>query len=114
MYNPVPPDVKTAIDLLPSPVRKLAGLLDETLGSGQNEGTLQPTARQRIAVGHTWANIAVRPWVVQKSAYNTRAEVDANLKKWALGVKSFYKLYLEINRQYPIAEAALEKYYTYL
>lgn len=104
-------NVNAAIDLLPHPVKKLARLLDGTLGSGKME-PYRTTARHRMYAEHTWANIATRPWVTKELTRNTRAEVDAGLKKWALNVKSFYKLYSEINRQYPIAQRALEKYYT--
>jgi hypothetical protein len=39
------PNMKSAVSVLPEPVRRFAVLLDSTLGSGVNEGTLHPTAK---------------------------------------------------------------------
>lgn len=106
------PQAKSELDLLPSPVRKLATLLDGTLGKGENEGTLAPTAGLRIDVMHIWGNVAMRPWAAVKSEpHNSRQEVDAGLKAWSHQAKSFGKLYREIMAQYPRAEHALAKFY---
>jgi hypothetical protein len=106
------PVAETAEALLPVSVRKLAKRLDGTLGSGQNEGTLNQTGRIRMEVGHMWANIAMRPWAALKAqSYNDRDQVEAGLKKWARSAKSFGKIYQEISKQYPNAEDALARYY---
>lgn len=104
------PAVKTARSLLPQPVRKLAVLLDQTMGQGENEGTLQSTARLRIDVEQTWANLILRPWAL-KEPYNTREEVDAGLKDWSLSGPSYLKHYQSIQQQYPKAEHSLSEYY---
>lgn len=106
------PEAKTVINLLPASVRKLAALLDGTLGSGENEGTLQQTARMRINVMHTWANVGIRPWAALRTQpYNSRQQVDDGLKKWSRKAKTFNKLYQNIYSQYPKAEHALVAYY---
>ncbi len=104
------PNVNRAISFLPKPVRELARLLDQTMGPGENEGTLQPTARLRLDVEHTWANAALRPWV-SGAPYNTRDEVDAGLKSWSQTGKTYRKVYQAIQLQYPVAEQALADYY---
>lgn len=106
------PKIKTDTSLLPSPVRKLATLLDGTLGNGQNEGTLQPTAHIRIEVMHMWANVAMRPWAALKAKpYNSSEQVNAELKIWSKKAKSFRTVYQNILTQYPKAEKALARYY---
>lgn len=106
------PQAETATSLLPAPVRKLAALLDGTLGSGEGEGTLQETARLKTEIMHSWANVAMRPWAVLKAQpYNSRAQVDAELRKWSHKAKSFRALYNRINAQYPKAERSLAEYY---
>ncbi len=112
------PEVQRATALLPKPVRKLARLLDQTLGSGLgfDEGSLRPTFRLRTAVEHTWANAALRPWVSGKTPYNrtpynTRQEVDAGLKLWSQTGASYRKHYEAIQRQQPVAERSLARYY---
>lgn len=104
------PSVTKAIDLLPTAVGELERLLDETMGSGSDEGTLQPTARLRVEVEHIWANAAMRPWVVG-DAYNTRDEVDVALEGWSEKGSSYRRIYLKIRNQYPVAERALSLYY---
>jgi hypothetical protein len=104
------PAVKKAISLLPKPVQELARLLDQTIGPGENEGTLQPTARLRSEVEHDWANVAIRPWAKGK-AYNTREEIDSNLRDWSLKGASYRTVYQKIQRQYPLAEQSLANYY---
>ena len=103
------PDVLSA---LPEPVASLARLVDETLGPGLNEGTLQPTARLRVDALHVWANVAQRPWAVSEAdVYNSREEVDAGLKAWSSGGDSYLHAYKEIVAAYPIALRALSAYY---
>ena len=105
------PDVRDVTVLLPAPVRRLAKLLDQTLGSGMNEGTLQPTARLRIDAAHTWANIAMRPWALSHRIYNTRTEIDRALKDWSRRAPSIGAVYRSIMAQYPRAQRALADYY---
>lgn len=94
----------------PRAVRAFAQLLDSTLGSGHDEGTLQPTAHLRVSAAHSWANAVFRPWVLNGS-YNSRARVDAGLKEWSRTGPSFRRVYDEIQRQYPVCEAALSQWY---
>ncbi len=110
------PAAKTATDLLPMPVRKLAALLDGTLGSGENEGTYHATAHVQKEVMHTWANVAMRPWAASKEQRDNNCEqVDTVLKEWSHREKNFkeknFKLYQDISTQYPKAERALADYY---
>lgn len=104
------PEGIRAIELLPRPVRKFESLLDRTIGSGEGEGTLHPTASIRINVEDTWANLALRPWA-RTIPYNSRAVVDRGLMKWANGGKINHNLLQAIRRQYPVAERALARYY---
>lgn len=104
------PTVGKAVNLLPAPVRKLEHLLDQTVGPGADEGTLQQTARLRLDVQDTWANAALRPWTLG-TPYNTRQEVDAGLENWANSGSAYRKLYQAIKRQLPLAEQALAGYY---
>jgi hypothetical protein len=104
------PDVNPTTKLLPDAVQKLAQLVDQTLGTGADEGTLQPTARLRLDIAHTWANVALRPWALP-TPYNTREEVDAGLTAWASSGKRPRKIQQEIQNQYPLAQQALAEYY---
>jgi hypothetical protein len=104
------PSVTTAANLLPPAVRELARLLDGALGNGEDEGTLQPTARIRTGTQHTLANAALRPWALT-DPYNTRQEVDAGLATWMKENESHAAAYRDIQHQYPIAERALAAYY---
>lgn len=98
---------------LPKPVRRIVQKLDEALGPGKDEGTLQPTARIRLNANHILANAALRPWALHyDDAYNSRIEVDAGLKEWAKLNKSRHHLYNEILKSYPAAERSLVAYYT--
>jgi hypothetical protein len=92
----------------------LAELIDETIGPGNNEGTLQPTARLRGAVQYVWGNVALRPWAVSEAdVYNSREEVDAGLEAWSKGDSgpSYRRVYKEILAAYPVALEALRQYY---
>jgi hypothetical protein len=104
------PKVKKAALLLPLPVRRLALLLDQTMGRGENEGSLQPTARLRLNVEDTWANAALRPWVLGEPYNNTEA-VNAGLKDWSSKGASYLKVYRNIQRQYPLAQRSLAEFY---
>jgi hypothetical protein len=104
------PNVKYATSLLPSSVQRLATLLDQSIGKGENEGTLQPTAQRRIDVDQVWANAALRPWAMG-TPYNSRKEVDAGLLAQAKNGKSYQAAYVEIKAGYKIAEKALADYY---
>jgi hypothetical protein len=106
------PKAKTATALLPRPIQTLAHYLDATLGSGANEGTLQPTARIRVEVLHMWANVAMRPWAaLAGQPHNSRKQVDAELRAYAHKGVRFQKLYRDIHAAYPRAERALTRYY---
>jgi hypothetical protein len=106
------PKVRQAVFLLPAPVQRYASLLDEALGPGNNEGTLQPTARMRAAINLYWGDAALRPWALDGSAYNTRKQVDDGLRAWAAGGAKRKALLADILDQKPKAEAALATYYS--
>jgi len=106
------PMAKTATALLPRSVQMLAHDLDATLGSGDDEGTLHPTGRIRIEASHMWANIALRPWAaLMGEPYNSRKQVDAELRAYRRKGASFRKLYNDIYATYPRAALALTRYY---
>ena len=105
------PDVKNNIELLPKSVQDLALLLDKTMGSGKDEGTLQPTAQLRAQIKLLSANISLRPWVLFDEPYNSRKEVDDGLENWSNTSIINHKLYDQIKKQYPIAEKSLSDYY---
>jgi hypothetical protein len=105
------PKVKEAVHLLPRPAERFAALLSEILGPGNDEGTLQPTARIRASVESTWGNIILRPWALQSPPYNNRADVDAGLEHWAAVNAKRRVVYRDMMRLYPRAEAALAAHY---
>lgn len=96
---------------MPPAVRTLAAALDETLGPGENEGTLRPTARIRQTVEKEWANAALRPWALTATPYNTRSEVEHGLSEWAKGNRQRTALLKRIKATYPSAELELTSYY---
>jgi len=99
-------------ELLPQPVSNLARKLDEALGPGNDEGTLQPTAWIRLGVQHLMANAALRPWALSEAdAYHTSREVDSGLVGWAKGNHARSRLYDEIRKAYPAAEKSLAANY---
>ena len=105
-------DGATPAELLPQAVANLARKLDEVLGPGNDEGTLQPTARIRLGAQHLMANAALRPWALSEAdAYNSRREVDSGLVEWAKGNHARSRLYEEIRKAYPAAEKSLAAYY---
>ncbi|MDR3213990.1 MAG: hypothetical protein LBT71_08790 [Azoarcus sp.] len=98
--------------LLPPEVRRLENLLDATMGSGADEGTLQPTALLHHLVQIDWINAMLRPWALGGyMPYNTREKVVEGLKAWAKQGASYRRLHQDILRQYPLAERALARYY---
>jgi len=105
------PEMKTALSLMPEPVRRLAASLDDALGPGEGEGTLQPTARIRVTVAQAWANASLRPWALSDHVYNTREQVEEGLREWARGSSRRMAAYRAIQREYPTAELALAIYY---
>jgi len=102
----------TSSELLPQPVSNLARKLDEALGPGNDEGTLQPTAWIRLGAQHLMANAALRPWALSEAdVYNTRQDVDSGLVAWAKGNHARNRLYDDIRKEYPAAEKSLAAYY---
>jgi hypothetical protein len=100
------------ISSLPRTVQRLVGLLNDTLGPGLNEGTLQPTATIRNQVRHIWANAALRPWALSdRDRYNSQEEVDLGLEKWSKNGPSYKNVYRKIKATYPLAEQDLAEYY---
>jgi len=104
------PNVKHPTLLLPGPVQRFSALLDRSIGGGENEGTLQPTARIRVNVDQAWANAALRPWAMG-TPYNSREEVDAGLSTWAESGPTYRAAHSEMQVRYKIAEKALAAYY---
>ncbi len=104
------PSIEASWDLLPKEVRQLAQMLNEALGDGKDEGTMQSTGHLRSNAAHTWGNVALRPWAVN-NVDNTRKEVDLGLSEWSKMNKKFMALYQKITSQYPKAEQVLEQYY---
>ncbi|HSX89334.1 MAG TPA: hypothetical protein VLG17_15235 [Pseudomonas sp.] len=106
------PEIKFSQSLLPKSVQRLAYLLNETMGPGNNEGTLQPTARLRLHTQHIWANAALRPWALSESdVYNSTEEVNTELKAWSKSGLSYKNIHTEIINTYPAAEQELAHYY---
>jgi hypothetical protein len=97
---------------LPS-VRKLAAALDEALGPGTGEGTLQQTAGIRGEVAKGWANTTLRPWALTDEPYNSRVDVERGLAAWARGNTQRTALLRRIKASYPAAERELASYYTH-
>ncbi|WP_156004121.1 hypothetical protein [Thiomonas sp. FB-6] len=105
-FTPYPAD-----HLLPPPVRRLAALLDSTLGSGDQDGELQSTLHLRDDARAIWLAVALRPWAMQSTPYNSRDEVDAGLRLWSIQGKAYRQIYDAIQQDYPIARRALARYY---
>lgn len=98
--------------LLPAEVRALSRLLDEALGPGANEGTLQPTAAVRGHAARVRANATFRPWALGDTYLaNSRAEVDAGLKEWARGVRTRQALLRKMTATYAPALTSLATFY---
>jgi len=91
--------------------RKLAAMLDEALGPGTGEGTLQQTAAIRGQVAKEWANASLRPWALTDEPYNSRVEVERGLAEWAKGSVQRTNLLRHIKALYPAAERELASYY---
>ena len=104
-------EVKQAPLLLPSPVQRLATLLDRSIGRDDNSfGTYHSITRQKIEASQAWANAALRPWVTG-TPYNSREEVDTGLATWAQSHAWNRALHADIVAQYKRAEKALATYY---
>jgi hypothetical protein len=106
------PPVEHAPQLLPAgPLRELAAVLDAIVGvPSQDEGTLQPTARVRIAAAQAWANAALRPWAMAEP-YNSPAEIERGLKAWSRRSTIFAAQYRRMHALYPRALTALTAHY---
>lgn len=99
---------------LPKEVRELANLLDQTRGYGPEQGTLQPTASLRMHSQHIWRNVAYRPWALSENdTYNTKEQVNDGLLQWSHTGPSYARAYARIQHAYPVAEAALSRYYEF-
>lgn len=104
--------LKDPAEFLPEAVRALLPFLDEAIGPGLDEGTLQQTARLRLHVRHVLANAALRPWAVSEAdAYNTRETVNAGLEAWALQSPEQAEMHRTLRAGQPGAEQALAGYY---
>ena len=105
------PKVRSAVLLLPRRAQRFATLLAEALGPGTNEGTLQPTARIADMAEQAWTNAVMRPWALKREPYNSRAEVEDGLRKWAMRGPQYRSAYRALRRQYPRAVASLASHY---
>lgn len=97
---------------LPIATRRFAALLDEALGPSQNDGTLRPTARIRVAVRRNWTTLSARPWALTTLPYNSREEVNEALVNWAKVNASRADLLDQLIAAYDPAERALAAYYS--
>ena len=99
------------LSLLPRAVSRFAAVADEALGPGSNEGTLHPTAGLRLAVKQDWAAAALRPWALTGTPYNTRAEINRGLERWASGNRKRLAILSQIKKNEIAAEGSLTTYY---
>jgi len=106
------PPARRASELLPTgALRELATLLDDILGvPAQDEGTLQPTSRIRVAAMQAWANAALRPWSLEKP-YNSQQEIAEGLKEWIKRSPVYRARYRRLQELLPKAERDLATYY---
>lgn len=105
------PDGQPGLDALPPEVRRFARLADEALGPGNDEGSLQPTARLRLAVAKGWALVSHRPWALTSPPYNSRTETVAGLARWAGKTAGRTRLYRALRQSERPAHKALSAYY---
>lgn len=106
------PAAKQASDLLPAgALRDLAAVLDEIVGvPSQSEGTLQPTARVRLAARWAWANTALRPWALEEP-YNSEKEIAEGLRAWTKRSPVYRARYQRMRALLPKAELSLAAHY---
>ena len=103
---------RRASELLPAgALRELAALLDDILGvPAQDEGTLQPTARIRVAAAQAWANAALRPWALEEP-YNSEKEITGGLKEWVKRSPVYRARYQRLQALLPQAQKNLAAHY---
>lgn len=106
------PPVKHASELLPAgALRTLATLLDDIVGiPSQDEGTLQPTARIRVAAKRALANAALRPWALEEP-YNSEKEIADGLQEWTKRSPVYRARYRRLQALRPPALRALAAHY---
>ncbi|MBI1269217.1 hypothetical protein GC174_02160 [bacterium] len=106
-----PPAEKVATLIPDGSLKKLYFLLDKIIGvPAEDEGTYGATSRVRVTAAHAWGNLVYRPWAMEVP-HNTRAQVDAGLKKWSSGAAAYKSQYQELLKLYPLAEAQLARHY---
>lgn len=106
------PKAKNTIAILPNTIQTFIRLLNKTLGSGANEGTLHPTMRIRLNVQHVWANAAIRPWSLSESdVYNSTEEIKSGLLEWSKQSSAEQQIYKKILQLYPLTEKELGRFY---
>ena len=106
------PTAERVATLIPNgSLKKLYFLLDKIIGvPAEDEGTYGATSRVRVTAAHAWGNLIYRPWAME-DPHNSRAEVDAGLKKWSSGAAAYKNQYQELLKLYPLAEAQLAQHY---
>ena len=106
------PTAEKVATLIPDgSLKKLYFLLDKIIGvPAEDEGTYGATSRVRVTAAHAWGNLIFRPWAMEVP-HNTRAQVDAGLKKWSSGAAAYKSQYQELLKLYPLAEAQLAQHY---
>jgi hypothetical protein len=106
------PPVKRTSDLLPTAqLRALAALLDDILGTpAKDEGTLQPTARLRVAAAQAWGNVALRPWAIEEPD-SSEKEITDGLEQWAKRSPAHRGRHRRLQALLPQAERDLAAYY---
>ena len=86
-------------------------VLDEIVGvPSQSEGTLQPTARIRVAASWAWANAALRPWALEEP-YNSEKEIADGLQAWTKRSAAYRARYQRLQALMPKAERSLAAHY---
>lgn len=100
-------DDAVGLKRLPRSVRHFAALLDEALGPGTNEGTLNQTGSIRFDVAQHWAILTERPWALVGEPYNSREQVDDALTEWARSVPARTRLHKELEKTYDVAQREL-------
>jgi len=92
-------------------LREMQALTDKIIGSPKgNQGTLHANDRAKLDAHHAWCNAIYRPWAMEQPN-NSRAQVDAYLKRWAKKKPAYKQQYDSLLAVYPKAQEQLTQYY---